>query len=129
MRQCLWKGIDRHPHSHSVAFATSPAHHLKRPVSKGIKTARLPSAYLVVNNRVLKTQNIRTRQAHIGAFPTVISWPQTICSSGSSRSRDTALLNCSQRDFPPMLFQLLPEFTALCSKKFCSVFYSFCNTT
>lgn len=68
MQQCLWKGIDRHPHSHSVAFATSPAHHLKSPVSKGIKTARLPSAYLVVNNRVLKMQNIRTRQAHIGAF-------------------------------------------------------------
>lgn len=104
--------------SHSAAFSNSPVHHPESSTSKGIKTAKLSSAYFVVNNRVLKMQNIRTRQAYIGAFPTIISWPQMFGNSGSSRSRDVALLCCFPWDLFPMLFRLLVEFTALCSNKF-----------
>lgn len=97
------KALTWHSQSHSVVFSTSPMHHLKSSMSKGIKTAKLPSTYFMVNNKVLKMQNIRTRQAHIGAFPTIISWPQKICSSDSSRSRDVARLLLSA-GFPPPCF-------------------------
>lgn len=115
------KALTWHSQSHSVVFSTSPMHHLKSSMSKGIKTAKLLSAYFMVN-KVLKMQNIRARQAHIGAFPTIISWPQKICSSDSSRSRDVAPLSLSVVFYPPMFFQLLLEFTALYIKKFSSVF-------
>ena len=99
--QCLWKGIDlASTQSLCGVLYLSSASSEKLNVKLRIMTAKLPSAYFMVNNRVLKMQNRRTRQAHIGVLPTIISWPQTICSSGSSRSRDVALLYALSGIFP-----------------------------
>lgn len=37
--------------------------------------AKQPTASFMVNNRILKMPNIRTKKACIVAFPTIISWP------------------------------------------------------
>lgn len=91
----------------SLVFSTSPAHHPRSSMSKGITTAKLPNA----GGNSLRNADYEDKASTHWCL---------------SYRYFTAWLSVG---FFPCAFPALLEFTAPCSKEFSSVFYSLCSTT
>lgn len=91
----------------SLVFSTSPAHHPRSSMSKGITTAKLPNA----GGNSLRNADYEDKASTHWCL---------------SYRYFTAWLSVG---FFPCAFPALLEFTAPCSKEFSYVFYSLCSTT